>query len=46
MKGGIYNIIYVLWPLTVMSTLIIMLVLKMQLSPATIDAPGQGLWRP
>jgi len=37
---------YVLWPLTVMPMPTIMGMLKVQLSPATIYAPGRGLWRP
>ena len=41
-----WNNNYVLWPLTVMPMPTIMGMLKMQLSPATIYAPGWGLRRP
>ena len=41
-----WNNNYVLLPLTAMPMPTIMGMLKMQLSPATIYAPGRGLWRP
>lgn len=46
MHGEMQHNEYVLRPLTVMSVPTIMGMLKMQLSPATIHAPGQGLRRP